>query len=85
MSVPTRSDSSPPSDLKPQYFVAWLLCALFYLYRYAARSAPGVMQDELTAAWGGNHIGSMISAYYAAYAVSALAAASCWTATAPHA
>jgi hypothetical protein len=32
------------------------------------------MQDQLTAAWGGNHIGSMISAYYVAYALTALAA-----------
>src|ERR1700751_1627227 len=74
MSSSNSSNEAPPNDLKPQYFVAWLLCALFYLYQYAARSAPGVMQDELTAAWGGNQIGSIISAYYVAYAVSALAA-----------
>lgn len=61
MSVPIRADASPPSDLRPQYFVAWLLCALFYLYQCAARSAPGVMHDELTAAWGGNHLGSMMA------------------------
>jgi hypothetical protein len=57
MSV-SRSDASPPRDLKPLYVVAWLLCALFYLYQYAMRSAPGVTQDQLTAAWGGNHIGT---------------------------
>src|SRR4051812_41628605 len=74
MSSPGSSDASPPNNLKPLYFVAWLLCALFYLYQYAARSSPGVMQDQLTAAWGGNHIGAMISAYYVAYAVTALAA-----------
>jgi MFS family permease len=74
MSSPGSSNASPPNDLKPLYVVAWLLCALFYLYQYAARSAPGVMQDQLTAAWGGNHIGAMISAYYVAYAVTALAA-----------
>jgi MFS family permease len=74
MSNSLHSDASPPRDLKPLYVIAWLLCALFYLYQYAARSAPGVMQEQLTAAWGGNHIGSMISAYYFAYATTALAA-----------
>jgi MFS family permease len=74
MSAPIHSDASPPRDLKLAYVVAWLLCALFYLYQYAARSAPGVMQDQLASAWGGNHIGSMISAYYVAYALAALAA-----------
>jgi MFS family permease len=74
MSVPVGSDASPPRDLKPLYVVAWLVCALFYLYQYAARSAPGVMQDQLAAAWGGSHIGSIISTYYVAYALTALAA-----------
>ncbi len=32
------------------------------------------MQQELTAAWEGNHIGAMISAYYVAYALMALIA-----------
>ncbi|MEO8780079.1 MAG: MFS transporter [Rhodanobacter sp.] len=54
--------------------MAWLLCAVFYFFQYAVRSAPGVMQEELTAAWGGNHIGAMISAYYVAYALMALMA-----------
>lgn len=66
--------SAPPHDLKPLFFIAWLLCAVFYFFQYAVRSAPGVMQSELTAAWGGNHIGAMISAYYVAYAVMALVA-----------
>ena len=74
MSTSDSSNEAPPSDLKPLYVAAWLLCALFYLYQYAARSAPGVMQDQLAAAWGGNHIGAMISAYYVAYALTALAA-----------
>src|ERR1700733_5186630 len=68
------SDLSPPRDLKPLYFLAWLLCAIFYFFQYAVRSSPGVMQQELTTAWGGNHIGAMISAYYVAYAVMALVA-----------
>jgi MFS family permease len=63
-----------PLDLKPLYFFAWLFCAIFYFFQYAVRSAPGVMQQELTAAWGGNHIGAMISAYYIAYALMALIA-----------
>jgi MFS family permease len=74
MSAAVGSDASPPRDLKLTYVVAWLLCALFYLYQYAARSAPGVMQEQLASAWGGNHIGSIISAYYVAYALAALAA-----------
>jgi MFS family permease len=72
--VQTAAQTAPPSDLKPLFFLAWLLCAIFYFFQYAVRSAPGVMQSELTAAWGGNHIGAMISAYYVAYAVMALVA-----------
>jgi MFS family permease len=73
---PPAADSiaASPSRLKPLYFLAWLLCAIFYFYQYAVRSAPGVMQEELTAAWGGNHIGAMISAYYVVYALMALVA-----------
>jgi len=68
------AEAGPPLELKPIYFLAWLLCAIFYFYQYAVRSVPGVMQEELTAAWGGNHIGAMISAYYVAYALMALVA-----------
>jgi MFS family permease len=72
--TPERLESGPPLELKPLYFTAWLLCAIFYFFQYAVRSAPGVMQVQLTSAWGGNHIGAMISAYYVAYAVMALIA-----------
>src|SRR6266403_2903549 len=65
---------APSSDLSAIYVLAWLLCAIFYFYQYAVRSAPGVMQEELTAAWGGNYLGALISAYYVAYALMALAA-----------
>lgn len=65
---------SPPKDLKLLFFLAWLLCGIFYFFQYAVRSAPGIMQAELTAAWGGNHIGTLISAYYVVYAVMALVA-----------
>ena len=83
MASPARNRSLPPAataqrqptvDLQPVFFFAWLLCATFYFFQYAVRSAPGVMQLELTAAWGGNHIGAMISAYYVAYAFMALVA-----------
>lgn len=70
----TRTNVSDVSELKPLYVFAWFLCAIFYFYQYAVRSAPGVMQNELAAAWGGNHIGTLISAYYVAYALMALAA-----------
>ena len=69
-----RSDPSPPTTLKLLFLLSWLLCAVFYFFQYAVRSAPGVMQAELTSAWGANHIGTMISAYYVAYAVMALVA-----------
>jgi MFS family permease len=72
--TPASTENAPPQDLKPLYFIAWLLCAIFYFFQYAVRSAPGVMQAELTSAWGGNHIGAMISAYYVAYALMALVA-----------
>jgi MFS family permease len=67
-------DSSVPQDVRPLFLFAWLLCAIFYFFQYAVRSSPGVMQFELTSAWGGNHIGTMISAYYVAYALMALVA-----------
>jgi MFS family permease len=72
----SRADNSnaPPTSLKPVYFLAWLLCAIFYGFQYAVRSAPGVMQAELAQAWGGNRMGAMISAYYVAYALMALVA-----------
>jgi MFS family permease len=73
MSVSGASDVSP-RDVKPRYVMAWLRCALFCLYRYAARSAPGVVQSPLSTTWGRNHIGSMISGYYLTYALTALAA-----------
>ena len=65
-SSPSRvapSAAAPPGDLRAIYVLAWLLCAIFYFYQYAVRSAPGVMQQELVAAWGGNYLGGMISAY----------------------
>jgi MFS family permease len=71
---PSDTGNSPPTSLKPVYFLAWLLCAIFYFFQYAVRSAPGVMQAELTEAWGGNYMGAVISAYYVAYALMALAA-----------
>ncbi|MBO1362141.1 MFS transporter, partial [Acetobacter sacchari] len=52
--------------------LAWFLCALFYFYQYAIRSAPGIMQHELTAAWGSSHLGLMIASYYIVYALMAL-------------
>jgi Major Facilitator Superfamily len=68
------ASSSPSQELKFSFVLAWLLCAIFYFYQYAVRSAPGVMQEELTAAWGGNYIGTLIAAYYVAYALMALIA-----------
>ena len=70
----TRTNVTDVSEVKLLYVFAWFLCAIFYFYQYAVRSAPGVMQDELAAAWGGNHIGTLVSAYYVAYALMALAA-----------
>ncbi|WP_158811502.1 MFS transporter [Beijerinckia sp. L45] len=67
-------DTQAPREVKPLFLFAWLLCAIFYFFQYAVRSSPGVMQFELTNAWGGNHIGTMISAYYVAYALMALVA-----------
>jgi MFS family permease len=72
--VRSATGDTAPQSLKPIFFFAWLLCAIFYFFQYAVRSAPGVMQAELTKAWGGNHIGAMISAYYVAYAIMALVA-----------
>jgi MFS family permease len=70
----TRVVETDVSKVKPIYVFIWLLCAIFYFYQYAVRSAPGVMQEELASAWGGNHVGALISAYYVAYALMALVA-----------
>lgn len=67
-------DASQPSTVKPLYLLAWFLCAFFYFYQYAVRSAPGVMSQELTAAWGHNILGALIASYYTTYAAMALAA-----------
>ena len=39
--VQLSPDASSPQELKFIYFLAWLLCAIFYFYQYAVRSAPG--------------------------------------------
>jgi len=53
---PQNISSPQPQTLQPLYVLSWLLCALFYFYQYAIRSAPGIMQDELTQAWGNSHL-----------------------------
>ncbi|AEI38217.1 MFS transporter [Zymomonas mobilis] len=73
------SSSDPLSDaykhrqrLHFRYVLAWFLCAIFYFYQYAARATPGIMQATLTEAWGHNPIGTLVVAYYIAYAIMAL-------------
>jgi MFS family permease len=53
---------------------AWFLCALFYLYQYAVRSAPGVMRGAMAATWGVDPVAMMNAYYYMFYALSALVA-----------
>jgi hypothetical protein len=60
-------------DVKPMHLAASLLCVLFCFYEFAARFAIGDIQGLLGTAWGEHHIGSMISSYYIAYALTALA------------
>lgn len=69
---PRDTHSAQPQTLQALYVLAWFLCALFYFYQYAIRSAPGIMQDELTQAWGNSHLGLMITSYYVVYALMAL-------------
>ncbi|GAN52861.1 MFS transporter [Tanticharoenia sakaeratensis] len=71
--TPANAQASQPQTLQPLYVLSWFLCALFYFYQYAIRSAPGIMQDELTQAWGNSHLGLMIASYYIVYALMALA------------
>lgn len=71
-SAPHVATTSQPLTLQPLYVLAWFLCALFYFYQYAIRSAPGIMQNELTSAWGNSHLGLMIASYYIVYALMAL-------------
>ncbi|MBO1324261.1 MFS transporter [Acetobacter sp. TBRC 12305] len=68
----TPAATAQPQKLQPLYVLAWFLCALFYFYQYAIRSAPGIMQNELTQAWGNSHLGLMIASYYIVYALMAL-------------
>jgi len=67
-----NSQACQPQTLQPLYVLSWFLCALFYFYQYAIRSAPGIMQDELIQAWGNSHLGLMIASYYTVYALMAL-------------
>jgi MFS family permease len=53
---------------------AWFLCALFYFYQYAVRSAPAVMADAMKVTWGNNPVAMMNAYYYMVYAFSALLA-----------
>ena len=53
---------------------AWFLCAMFYFYQYATRSAPGVMRPAMAATWGNDPVATMNAYYYVIYAFSALAA-----------
>ncbi|MGO1344266.1 MFS transporter [Chromohalobacter japonicus] len=69
---PRATSPGQPQTLQPLYVLAWFLCALFYFYQYAIRSAPGIMQDELIQAWGNSHLGLMITSYYVVYALMAL-------------
>ncbi|WP_199897811.1 hypothetical protein [Acetobacter papayae] len=55
--LPGSAPAGQPQTIQPLYVLAWFLCALFYFYQYAIRSAPGIMQDELTQAWGNSHLG----------------------------
>ena len=66
------ASGAQPQKLQPLYVLAWFLCALFYFYQYAIRSAPGIMQHELASAWGNSHLGLMIASYYIVYALMAL-------------
>ncbi|MFT8897501.1 MAG: MFS transporter [Acetobacter sp.] len=70
--TPTAVPAAQPQKLQPLYVLAWFLCALFYFYQYAIRSAPGIMQHELATAWGNSHLGLMIASYYIVYALMAL-------------
>lgn len=53
---------------------AWFLCALFYFYQYAVRSAPGVMRGAMAATWGNDPVAMMNAYYYMVYAFAALLA-----------
>jgi MFS family permease len=53
---------------------AWFLCAMFYFYQYATRSAPGVMRSAMAATWSNDPVATMNAYYYMIYAFSALAA-----------
>jgi MFS family permease len=66
-----QSLSSPLSWIS---ISAWFMCSLFYMYQYAVRSAPEVMQTNMASTWGVDAVGRMISLYYVVYSFVALAA-----------
>ena len=55
---------------------AWLLAALYYLYQYALRSAPGVMVPQLSEAYGLSALGvsSLVGLFYFGYSPFSLVA-----------
>ena len=66
--------SQARSDFHAMFIVAWLVCAVFYFVQYALRSAPGVMLQELSSAWGLDALGlsALLGLYYYTYAVFAI-------------
>lgn len=68
--VTTRQGSA----MRRLFAVAWLFCLIFYFLQYAVRSAPSVMMDELTSAFGLTTVGlgSLLGLYYYTYSTCSL-------------
>ncbi|WP_099348515.1 MFS transporter [Acetobacter aceti] len=62
------------STMRRLFAVAWLFCLIFYFLQYAVRSAPSVMMDELTSAFGLTTVGlgSLLGLYYYTYSTCSL-------------
>lgn len=62
--------------VKPIIFVAWLVTCLFYFDQYVARSAPGVMIPQLSAAFGLSAAGlaGLLGLFYFGYSPCSLVA-----------
>src|SRR6202162_1925936 len=75
ITVPFAADPSRGSRIRA-YQIAWALALCFYFLEYASRSAPAVMIEHLTTAFGTSAIGvsAILGTYYYTYSTTSLIA-----------
>src|SRR5436190_11976489 len=62
------------SRVSKAVIAAWLIAAIYYMYQYVLRSAPGVMLPELAEGYGvpASEIASLVGLFYFGYSIFSL-------------